>query len=182
MFKDRLDMLNEWIRVGSADIKINYTRNGVARSTHVSMPAPDFVKIESKGEETADILRQEAKDGKCSVPSNMNQTDACFLTTAACGTVGLHDDCWELEALRRFRDSALRAMDAGENDISQYYQTAPQIVRAINCRKDAEKIWRDVYRRDILPSAILAKLGLNKRARKRYNKLMERMQRIADIA
>lgn len=120
----------------------------------------------------AEELRQRAEAGDCMVPTS---GDVCFLTTAACGTVGLADDCWELRTLRHFRDGWLKFQPGGIADIETYYQTAPGIVDTVTARPDAQQIWLSVYWRHIIPSAFAAKLGMRKTARRLYTGMMQRM-------
>ena len=105
--------------------------------------------------------------------------DPCFFTTATVGAVGLPDDCFELQALRRFRDGPLAAMPGGAALIAQYYARAPGIVAAVNARPDAARVWRGVYRRYILPCAILARLGQARAALALYRRLVARLDRLA---
>lgn len=75
----------------------------------------------------------------------------CYLTSACVQARGLPDDCEELTALRRFRDSYLRKTAEGQADIDHYYAFAPQIVQAINARPDAKEVWDRVYDELVLP-------------------------------
>lgn len=103
----------------------------------------------------------------------------CFFTTAACETVGLADDCWELRTLRKFRDGPMQSMPGGSEDVATYYVEAPGIVRAISQRPDADTIWLSTYWFSILPAAIAARLGADKIARKIYSRTMEHMRKLA---
>ncbi len=96
----------------------------------------------------------------------------CFLTTATCEVIGLADDCWELQTLRRFRDSWLSRQPGGSADIARYYRDAPQIAERL--RRDPDAAVRE-YWRFILPSAIAASLGANETARTLYTRGMNRL-------
>ena len=100
----------------------------------------------------------------------------CFLTTAAVETIGLADDCWELETLRDFRDGWLADQDGGERDIATYYERAPAIAYAL--RADPARLAR-IYWTGILPSALAAKLGLNGTARRIYSRQMRALAGVA---
>lgn len=100
------------------------------------------------------------------------QCSACYLTTAACGNIGLDDDCWELTTLRFFRDSYMSGSQEGLELIQRYYQSAPALVEKLNQHPNANKIYLSMYWRYIVPSALLIKLGLNKLALRHYRKLV----------
>lgn len=81
-------------------------------------------------------------------PSN---NGGCFITTACVESMGLSDDCYELELLREFRDTYLKSRASGAHDIAVYYRTAPQIVESISKRNNADQIWSGIYRNMICP-------------------------------
>lgn len=56
----------------------------------------------------------------------------CFLTTACCTYKGLPDDCYELQALRKFRDTVLKKTETGTALVQLYYEQAPKIVERID--------------------------------------------------
>ncbi|MEO1136430.1 MAG: CFI-box-CTERM domain-containing protein [Pseudomonadota bacterium] len=60
-----------------------------------------------------------------------NYDDGCFITTAACKTLGLEDDCRLLQALRHFRDTYMDETRALRADVEKYYDLAPKIVKRI---------------------------------------------------
>ncbi|WOI52006.1 CFI-box-CTERM domain-containing protein [Parvularcula sp. LCG005] len=124
----------------------------------------------ASGDRNLAALRDEARTGACE-PGTPNVD--CFMTTAACDTLGLDDDCWELRTLRRFRDDYMANATEGSGDIATYYATAPDIVRKISTRPDAPRVWKQLYGRYILPSAIMARLGLNRMAHQHYRRMME---------
>lgn len=98
----------------------------------------------------------------------------CFLTTACCGLIGLPDDCFELTTLRRFRDDIMMATADGRADVARYYAEAPRIVAAIR-RRGEERILLRLYLTHILPSALAARLGLRRTARRLYTNMMHRL-------
>ena len=71
--------------------------------------------------------------------------EGCFITTACMYSKGLQDDCSELQLFRRFRDEWLANQSEGPELIAQYYSIAPDIVEKLNQRKDAKKIYDDLY-------------------------------------
>ncbi len=114
-------------------------------------------------------LQEQYRRGACSAhPPGIG----CFLTTAAASLLGLADDCWELSALRRFRDNWLVQQPGGAAQIADYYKRAPAI--ADQLAANPQRLAR-LYLADILPSAIAARLGLNQLARKLYARMMRRV-------
>lgn len=104
-----------------------------------------------------------------------SQSSQCFLTTACCELVGLDDDCFELTALRRFRDQVMLADAAGRRDVAQYYKTAPVILTEMRRRGETERL-RGLYFGFVLPCAILATLGFERLTRRLYSRMMWRPQ------
>ncbi len=70
----------------------------------------------------------------------------CFLSTAVTRHLGLSDDCYYLQVLRRFRDEYVFASGNPDRiaDIKRYYDIAPEVVRWIDSQSDADDIWRDL--------------------------------------
>ncbi len=145
--------------------------------------------VDQKGMEEAVKVAEErvnalAKDGmECSIPSEPDflppEKEGCFLTTATVGAIGLEDDCWELQTLRRFRDNVLKPTSEGRDLVQTYYEIAPTIVENINARPDADAIWRRTWGFGILPAAIAARIGLNKVAKSIYHRMTTRLHKLA---
>ncbi len=104
----------------------------------------------------ADLQKQEEAN-EC---ETMYIDPGCFITTAACGAVGLADSCWELRTLRWFRDRQLASLPGGLVEIENYYRIAPKIVATIAHQPDAVIIFLRLYWSLVVPCAILARLGL----------------------
>lgn len=126
-------------------------------------------------------LWAKSENGDCLPSDDWSDLDLddCFLTTAAVGVVGLADDCWELQTLRAFRDGPLKAMPGGGALADDYYVRAPRIVRAINARADAAKVWLAVYWTGIVPAALAAAARLDRLALALYRRLVERLEQLA---
>ncbi len=58
----------------------------------------------------------------------------CFITTTVCGTFGKPDNCDELTAFRKFRDTFMSKDDEMTKEVSRYYVVAPKICNAIEKR------------------------------------------------
>lgn len=130
----------------------------------------DIVRLRLQAEKELLAIEAKHKANECKPYSS-----DCFLTTASCDTVGLTDNCWELETLRAFRDNWLQHQENGYEDILEYYYTAPKIVEAVNALDNNQTVWLSLYARYIVPCAILIKCGQYKWARKRYTKMMREM-------
>lgn len=98
----------------------------------------------------------------------------CFLTSACCDVMGLADDCFELEALRRFRDTGMLTDETGRRDVAVYYELAPRILSEMHRRGELGRL-RAVYFSTILPCAIMAKLGFVRPTRLLYSRMMKRL-------
>lgn len=70
-------------------------------------------------------------------PKKKGETLECFLTTACVNYYNLPDNGYELNTLRKYRDTYLAASSGGKNLIQQYYRISPEIVTLVN--KDTEK-------------------------------------------
>ncbi len=122
-------------------------------------------------------MNLEAKENReAPIPPKKSDPKDCFLTASCCELVGLADDCFELTMLRRYRDEVLAEMPNGRRDIQLYYVLAPAILDSIR-RHGHERELLVVYFTHVLPSAVLAWLGLNRSARWLYGRMMHRLCR-----
>lgn len=81
-----------------------------------------------------------------------DSNEGCFLTTACVATMNKPDDCYELTALRHFRDNHLLANKEGIILVKEYYNIAPAIVSRINQQTNAKEVYADIYHKMILPT------------------------------
>lgn len=65
--------------------------------------------------------------------------------------MGKPDNCEELTLMRFFRDEWLRDQPDGKDLIEDYYKIAPDIVKKINMQPEHKAIYREIYRKYILP-------------------------------
>lgn len=91
--------------------------------------------------------------GDCPIYKGGSSSDSggCYLTSACVAAKGLADDCYELQTLRHFRDTYLRAKESGASDIEHYYCTAPRIVYEISSREDSRTIFSELYETLVMP-------------------------------
>jgi hypothetical protein len=77
--------------------------------------------------------------------STESSSGGCFVTTACVTAAGLEDDCNELTRMRWFRDNVLATSPGGRALITEYYNTSPGIVEAVNRRPDAIELWGETF-------------------------------------
>lgn len=105
---------------------------------------------------------------ECPRYKRYGSSGGCFLTTACVEAKGLPDDCDELQTLRSFRDTYLRSLDGGEEEIAEYYLAAPKIVESIKKRSDSAMVFDKIYNELVKPCVALIKAGDNQGAHELY--------------
>ena len=116
-------------------------------------------------------LAQTSADQKCTPPEG-----GCFITAATCEVLGLDNDCFELVALRRYRDQVLAGRPGGAADIARYYELAPLILaRMPECMRRARLCL--LYARFILPASLAAQLGFDTLAYRLYRNMVDGLMR-----
>ncbi len=103
----------------------------------------------------------------------------CFFTTAACGVVGLSDDCFELCQLRAFRDRFASRNQQNKQAVEAYYTLAPRVLSALERRPDAKRILLKEYWRVIAPCALLSALRCDSAVAWLYKGILNRLQAYA---
>jgi hypothetical protein len=120
--------------------------------------------------ERRDALAEQEQHDACASP------EGCFITTACCEVLGLDDDCFELRALRRYRDDVLAHQSDGAAAIARYYVLAPQILGQLPAAgQHREKALLSAYARYVLPAAIAARLDLNALAYRLYVRMLNEL-------
>lgn len=89
--------------------------------------------------------------GDCPIYKGDTSSSTCYLTSACVYAKGLADDCYELETLRKYRDTWLKSQTEGESLIKKYYEVAPKIVSVINDREDRKLIYEMIYDEMVKP-------------------------------
>jgi hypothetical protein len=100
------------------------------------------------------------------------QKGNCFITTASARSLGLNDDCHELNLLRSFRDSYMRATPRRWQQVQQYYSIAPGVVRQIELNSDSAAIWRELWFSHIQPAVAAIERRSPQEAHERYAAMM----------
>lgn len=122
------------------------------------------------------IMDKKRLEGFGSQQSGSQQSSGCYLTTAVCNSLGWDDNCGALVRLRWYRDNILARSPGGKEEISEYYQTAPLIVAAIDKMENAREIYRDIYKGEIVPAVNAIDAGDYEIARDIYRQLVRRLQ------
>lgn len=126
--------LESWANSGDG---LNYNREGAANWA---------LQVVSKASTGADIeeIKQRAKEQRSS--------RTCFISTVVTSSLGLPDDCRELNILRRFRDTYMRSTPERQQAVELYHRIAPGIVESISRRPDASTIWRSLWTSHLAPA------------------------------
>lgn len=99
----------------------------------------------------------------------------CYITTATVGYMGLEDDCYELQTLRRFRDGWLKSNHPA--DIQHYYDTAPKVLAAIEQEgvpfDTRRQFFNAVFNNYVQPAVQAIESGNNQRAYAIYKEMTD---------
>lgn len=97
-------------------------------------------------------LQNDYANGRC------KGSNGCLMTTVACRTLGLDDDCFELRTVRRLRDGWLLHQPGGAAEIAWYYRVAPALLVALPPAR-RERIFLRFYVVRLAPAVALERLG-----------------------
>lgn len=100
----------------------------------------------------------------------------CYITTAVCRSLDKPDDCYELTALRNYRDEYLLASDDGKELVREYYNIAPTIVKRIGRKPDADHIYREIWEDYLNPCIRLIEQGENEKCREKYSDMVRKLE------
>ena len=78
---------------------------------------------------------------------------------------------------RGFRDRWLKVQPDGEQLIREYYQVAPAIVKKINIRTDAKRIYMEIWDRYLLPCLHYIESGDNVRCKEVYISMVNALKK-----
>lgn len=106
-------------------------------------------------------------------------TSGCFLTTAATKG-GELDNGRSLEALRDFRKSQMQTPE-GHANITYYYAVAPEVVKRISARSDADFIWKQMRERFITPAVVAHESGLSEETNRIYTEGMKWAMKLTGV-
>lgn len=100
----------------------------------------------------------------------------CLVTTACVQEIGLPDDCYELTALRSFRDDYMLSLKNGPSMVDLYYEVAPVVLQSIS-GPYSRKILNAIYVRYIVPCVVFSKIGLKSVSKKIYVACMMKLMK-----
>lgn len=144
---------------------------GAKEECRFTLNCEDLRKALDWSSEHQSTLASDYEAKTCTPPAQ-----GCFITTACCEVLGLADDCFELNALRHYRDRVLATKPGGKDDIALYYRVAPAILERLPEQQRPRRLL-SIYARFILPCAIAARLGCNALAYRRYARMMRELTR-----
>ena len=104
------------------------------------------------------------------------KSSLCFITTAVCKYFDKPDDCYELTALRKFRDTWLVAQPGGKELIEEYYVNAPCIVKEIDGSPKKDEIYIHIWNDYLEPCLKLIELGANDTCKKLYIDMVHELE------
>ncbi|HAC31314.1 MAG TPA: hypothetical protein DCF70_01645 [Treponema sp.] len=104
---------------------------------------------------------------RCLMRYKTDHPGGCFITTAVCQSRNLPDNCEELTLLRKFRDDWM-CREGLQNEIDEYYETAPKICTEINKTPGSAEIYDSIYERWIKKSVDAIKSGMYAEAHEIY--------------
>ena len=105
-------------------------------------------------------------------PSTPKKDGLCFITTAVCKYLGKPDDCFELTALRDFRDNWLAEQAGGAEEIREYYEIAPQIVEKLAASEEKDLLYEKIRLEYITPCLEKILRGQNEQCREIYREMV----------
>lgn len=132
--------------------------------------------VKQDRDEAKKWLQAAANQGNKDAAEQLKKLDSCFITTAVCGSFAKPDDCYELTAFRRFRDSWLAKQPGGEALIAEYYRIAPAIVRTIDQKQDSKGIYKDIWADYLQPCLTMIEKGQMKACKELYIKMVRDLQ------
>lgn len=101
----------------------------------------------------------------------------CYITTAVCRSLDKPDNCYELTALRQYRDDYLLASESGARLVEEYYNIAPTIVKRINRQGDAGEIYRGIWEKYLSPCIRLIEENKKEECREIYSLMVRKLER-----
>ncbi|MBR0261741.1 MAG: hypothetical protein IJQ85_08115 [Selenomonadaceae bacterium] len=135
------------------------------------------IAARSDNHSTRDAAQQILQQIQAEQTKRANQNN-CFVTTAVCGSFNKPDDCYELTAFRKFRDTWLAAQPDGKSLIAEYYAIAPRIVANINSLADAKKIYKNIWQEYLEPCLNFIKRGDNLSCKNKYVEMVRELKKI----
>jgi hypothetical protein len=78
-------------------------------------------------------------------PRDKSDEDNCFITTACVKYYGYDDDCYQLQTLRKFRDTYMLNSLKGKQLVEEYYSIAPHLVQRLETDDNKKEIFEKIF-------------------------------------
>ncbi len=101
----------------------------------------------------------------------------CYITTAACESLGKPDDCYELELLRSYRDDYLLQSEEGAAMVKDYYNIAPTIVNRIGRQADAHAVYGEIWNTYLSDCIQKIEQGEEEACKERYIEMVDDLKK-----
>ena len=134
-------------------------------------------KYKNPFKETSEEGKAYKESWRDSYDNEKNKSGGCFITTATIETMGLDDDCVQLNIMRMFRDNYLSLHSEGNELIAEYYQTAPQLLAAIDKSPNPKKVYSQLYCNLVQPVIAYIQAGEFEEATKHYRSIVEELKK-----
>lgn len=105
-----------------------------------------------------------------------SNSSGCFLTSACVEAMGLPDDCYELETLRKYRDGWLKQQVYGKESVDEYYDVAPKVVNKIDSLENSKEIYENLYQELVLPCVALIEAEKYEMAFEKYKNTVNQLK------
>lgn len=151
-----------------------YVNNNDGGHGHFSWKNADDYENDDENNNTTDYSRVESNNSPNPEPSEVEDRSGCYLTSACIAHYKdkFDDNCYELQALRWFRDTYV-----SKTDVKHYYEVAPIIVEEIENEKYGQLIFEKIYAGIIVPCVKDIKSKDYKSAYERYKKTILAFER-----
>jgi hypothetical protein len=117
------------------------------------------------------------KAGYDELESGFERKGLCYITTAVCETRQMSDNCYELTAMRNFRDTYMQQTKERQGRVEEYYSTAPAIVAMINMQQGCEEKYRSIWEKYLRPCIIDIEKNRLKQCEKRYTRMVRKLKK-----
>ena len=109
------------------------------------------------------------------IAGGFRKTKLCFITTAVCSIEGKADDCYELTALRAFRDGWF-SENGGKDLIAEYYDIAPTLVTLMDHCDASDICYTEIRTRWLDPCLSALEKGENELCRDTYVNMVQTLR------
>lgn len=139
-------------------------------------------KTEELIKRMTDVWNEKMPGGKIAYSCYENIRDGfrrsifCYITTAVCKSLGRPDDCYELNTLRKYRDTYLLATEEGRRMVDEYYNIAPTIVKRIDREENAASIYQNIWNTYLSPCIQFIEKGENEKCRDLYADMVRKLE------